>query len=164
MELMTPQGGTIFWTAVTFIALLLMLWKVAWKPIIQGLAERETKIRESLEAADRANIKVQEALANQQQVIATAKKEALEIVEKNRKTAELVKDEIIQKANAEAAAMLANAKREIELSRDKAVEDIRNIAVELSMAATRQLIGKALDKSEHESLIQNSIKRMEKVN
>jgi len=92
------------------------------------------------------------------------KKEAMDIVEKNRKAAELVREEIIQKANADAAAMLTNAKREIELSRDKAIEDIRNLAVELSMAATKQLIGKALDKSEHESLIQNSIKRMEKLN
>jgi len=164
MELMTPQGGTIFWTAVTFVILMLILWKVAWKPIIQGLAERETKIRESLEAADKANQKVQEALTNQQNVIAAAKKEAMDIVEKNRKAAELVREEIIQKANADASAMLTNAKREIELSRDKAIEDIRNLAVELSMAATKQLIGKALDKSEHESLIQNSIKRMEKVN
>ncbi|MBN2411322.1 F0F1 ATP synthase subunit B [candidate division KSB1 bacterium] len=164
MELMTPHGGTIFWTTVTFVALLLIMWKVAWKPIIQALNERETKIRESLSAADKAKQDVEQALANQQDLIAESKKEAQQIIEKSRNSAELLKDEILQKANAEAENMLVNAKKEIELSRDKAMEDIRNLAVDLSMAATQKLIGKALDKSEHHALIQNSMKKMEDLN
>ncbi len=164
MELMTPHGGTIFWTTVTFVALLIIMWKIAWKPIIQALNERETKIRESLFAADKAKQDVEQTLANQQDLIAESKKEAQQIIDKSRKSAELLKDEIIQKANAEAENMLANAKREIELSRDKAIEDIRNLAVDLSMAATQKLIGKALDKSEHQAIIQNSMKKMEDLN
>ena len=164
MELMTPHGGTIFWTTVTFVALLLIMWKVAWKPIIQALNERETKISESLNAADRAKQDVEKALANQQDLIAESKKEAQQIIDKSRKSAELLKDEILQKANKEAEHLLANAKREIELSRDEAIKEIQNLAVDLSMAATQKLIGKALDKNEHKALIQSSMKKMEDLN
>jgi len=164
MELMTPQGGTIFWTTVTFVALLLIMWKSAWKPIIQALNERETKIKESLNAADKAKQDVQLALENQQNVIAAAKKDAQEIIDKSQKSAEMVKEEIIEKAKTEAENMLTNAKREIELSRDQAIEEIQGMAVELSMAATKKLIGKALDKSKHEALIQDSLKKMEDMN
>jgi len=164
MELMTPQGGTIFWTTVTFVALLLIMWKSAWKPIIQALNERETKIKESLNAADKAKQDVEQALADQQDLIAVSKKEAQEIIDKSRKSAEMVKEEIIEKAKTEAENMLTNAKREIELSRDQAIEEIQGMAVELSMAATKKLIGKALDKSKHEALIQDSLKKMEDMN
>jgi len=164
MELMTPQGGTIFWTTVTFVALLLIMWKSAWKPIIQALNERETKIKESLNAADKAKQDVEQALADQQDLIAVSKKEAQEIIDKSRKSAEMVKEEIIEKAKTEAENMLTNAKREIELSRDQAIEEIQSMAVELSMAATKKLIGKALDKSKHEALIQDSLKKMEDMN
>ncbi len=164
MELMTPHGGTIFWTTVTFVALLLIMWKIAWKPIIQALNERETKIRESLNAADKAKQDVEKALANQQDLIAESKKAAQEIIDKSRKSAELIKDDVLQKANAEAENMLANAKREIELSRDKAIEEIQNLAVDLSMAATQKLIGKTLDKSDHNALIQESMKKMKDLN
>ena len=164
MELMTPHGGTIFWTTVTFVALLLIMWKIAWKPILQALNERETKISESLNAADKAKQDVEKALANQHDLIAESKKEAQQIIDKSRKSAELVKDEILQKANTDSENLLANAKREIELSRDEAIKEIQNLAVDLSMAATQKLIGKALDKSEHKALIQNSMKKMEDLN
>ena len=164
MELMTPHGGTIFWTNVTFVALLLIMWKIAWKPILQALNERETNISESLNAADLAKQDVEKALASQQDLIAESKKEAQQIIDKSRKSAELVKDEILQKANSDAENMLANAKKEIQVSRDEAIKEIQNLAVDLSMAATQKLIGKALDKSEHNALIQNSVKKMEDLN
>ncbi len=164
MELMTPHGGTLFWTFVTFVILLLILSKVAWKPILQGLAERETKIKEALEAAETAKREVQDASGKQEEILDQARKEAQDILAKSRKSAELVKDEIIEKANSEAQGMLETAKREIELSRDKALEDIQALAVELSMAATQKLIGKSLDKSEHETIIQSSLKKMEDMN
>ena len=56
MDLMTPEGGTIVWTAITFILLLSVLYKVAWKPILSTLEERELKISDSLKAADQARI------------------------------------------------------------------------------------------------------------
>ena len=153
MELLSPHSGTIFWTIVTFVLLLFILGKLAWKPILQMLDERETKIRESLAEADKARAEAQVAMAEQSKAIDAAKKEAQEMMSKGRKAAETAKEEIIEKANQEAEHIIAKAKREIELSRDKAMEEIRDLAVNLSMAATAKLIGQSLSKEDHKKFI-----------
>ena len=155
---MTPSGGTIFWTVVIFVLLVLVLGKVAWRPILQTLEEREKKIKESLEQAEKARIAAQKTLGEQSQIIEAARKEAQEILVKTRKAAEVSKDEIVKRANAEAEQLIAKAKHEIELSRDKAIEEMRDLAVELSMSATQRLIGRSLNKQDHESLIEDSLK------
>jgi F-type H+-transporting ATPase subunit b len=164
MELMTPAGGTIFWTTLTFLLLLFVLTKVGWKPILSMLDEREKKINESLELAEQAKIASQKTLAEQTQILDAARKESQEIMARNRKAAETTKDEILKKANAEAEQLIAKAKREIDLSRDKAMEDIRDLAVELSMNATAKLIGKSLDAKDHQSLIDESLEKLGTLN
>jgi F-type H+-transporting ATPase subunit b len=164
MELLTPQGGTIFWTAVTFAILLIILGKLAWRPILEMLDEREKKISESLEQAEIARAEAEKTMAEQNKIIEAAKKEAQEILNTSRNAADSTKEEIVQKAKQEADQLLNKAKREIELSRDKAIEEIRDLAVELSMTATTKLIGKSLDEKEHKALIEQSIKNIGDLN
>ena len=164
MELMSPDPGALFWTIVTFICLLLILRKVAWKPILQTLDEREKIIQDSLNEAEKARREAQKTLNEQSEILEKARKQALEMIEKSRKTAETAKEEIISKAGAEAQQMLERAKREIELSRDKAIEEIKDLSVELSMAATAKLIGKSLNEKEHKAIIQESIKKLGDLN
>jgi F-type H+-transporting ATPase subunit b len=164
MELLTPQGGTIFWTAVTFMILLIILGKLAWRPILEMLDEREKKIRESLEQAEIARAEAEKNMAEQNKIIKAAKKEAQEILNKSRSAAESIKEEIVQKAGQEADQLVDKAKHEIELSQKKAIEGIRDLAVELSMTATTKLIGKSLDEKDHKELIEQSIENMGDLN
>jgi len=164
MELMTPEGGTLFWTALTFIVLLIILRKVAWTPILHMLEEREHRIKESLDKADKARIEAERTLAEQTQIIATAKKEAQEIIGKSQKSAESVKEDIVKQAHLEAEKMIQKAKRDIELSRDRAIEDIKDLAIELSMTATEKLIGRTLDEQDHKKLISESLAKLEDMN
>ena len=80
MELLTPSLGTLFWTSATFVILLLILKKVAWGPILQTLAERETRIKEALEKADTAQKETEEAMAKNQELLDNAKKELASLV------------------------------------------------------------------------------------
>ncbi len=161
MELLTPNLGTFFWTAVTFVLLLVILKKVAWGPILQTLAERETRIKEALEKADAAQKETEEALAKNQKVMDEAKKEAQDLLNKSRKTADTTKEEIIQKAHSEASAMLEKAKREISLEGEKAVDEIRKQTAELSVMIASKLIGKTLSQKDHQDVIDDSLKQME---
>lgn len=164
MELMTPQGGTIFWTTLTFLLLLFALTKLGWKPILGMLDEREKKINESLALAEEARVASQKTLAEQNQILDAARKEAQEILARNRKAAEVTKDEIIKKASAEAEQLIARARKEIDLSRDKAMEEIRDLAVELSMNATSRLVGRSLDARDHQALIDESLQKLGELN
>jgi F-type H+-transporting ATPase subunit b len=159
MELMTPSTGAIFWLILTFAALLYILRKLAWKPLLQMLDEREGQIRASLEQAEKAGQEAKKTLAEQSAILDAARKEAQEILAKARQAAEVTKAEVVQKATAEATQVAERAQREIQLSRDKAIADIKALAVELSMAATSKLIGKSLDKKEHEKLISESVQK-----
>ncbi|RMF70569.1 MAG: ATP synthase F0 subunit B [Calditrichaeota bacterium] len=164
MNLLTPEPGTLFWTAATFILLLFVLKKMAWGPVLQALAEREKRIKEALEKADAAQRESEQAMAKNQEILDAAKREAQELLVKSRKTAEATKEEIIQKAQAEAANMLEKAKREISLEREKAVEEIRNQAAELSVMIASKLIGKTLSQEDHKAIIDKSIKNMLEAN
>jgi len=161
---MTPEGGTIFWTAVTFVALLVILTKVGWKPILKMLDERERTIKESLEQAQKARIEAEKTLASQSEILEAARKEAGDIIARARQSAQEAREEIVVKARSEGDKLLQRAKREIELSRDKAIEEIRDLSVDLAMAATQKLIGKTLNKEDHQKIIQESLSELGDLN
>jgi len=160
MNLLNPEPGTLFWTAATFILLLLILKRMAWGPILQTLAEREKRIREALEKAEATQKEAAAAMARHQESLEAAKREAQDLLAKSRKTAEAVKEEILQKAQTAAANILERAKREINLEREKAVAELKKQAAELSIMIASKLIGKSLSKDEHKKLIEQSIKEM----
>lgn len=160
MNLLTPDTGTIFWTAVTFLALLWVLKKLAWAPLVSALDERENRIRESLEKAEQSRAEAEQALAKYQEMLENARQESQELIAKGKKTAESMREELIQKARAEAEALLERAKREISLEREKAVDELKKLAVDLSLAATEKAIGKALTPKDHEMLVKQALKDM----
>ncbi len=162
--LLDPHWGTLFWTALTFVLLLVILKKLAWTPILQTLAERERRIREALEKAEATQKETEAAMAQHQANLEAAKREAQELLAKSRKTADAAKEEILQKAQAEANSLLERAKREISLEREKAVEEIKKQTAELSVQIASKLIGKSLSKEDHKQLIEESLKKMVQVN
>ena len=160
MELMTPATGTIFWTAVTFVALLFILQKIAWKPILQSLDDREQKITESLKEAENIKRMSADLIRQQGEIILEARQIAKETVNNAVKAAETINDDMVEKAKGEAARMVDKAKKDIELSKDKALLEIQILAVDLSMSATEKLIGKSLDVQAHKQIIRDSLNKL----
>ncbi len=158
--LLKINPGLIFYTVVTFLLLVYILKKLAWKPILGALEEREKRIQESLESAEKARRESEELLQKQRDMLESARKEAQQILDQSRKAAEATRQEILANARAEAEQMLERAKREIALSRDKAIEEIRNLAVDLSIAAASKVIRKTLSREEHRRLVEEAIQEM----
>ncbi|NOZ55232.1 MAG: F0F1 ATP synthase subunit B [Calditrichaeota bacterium] len=158
--LLNVNTGLIFWTVVTFLLLLLTLKKLAWSPILGALQEREKRIQEDLERAEKAREESERLLEEQRQMLQKARQEAQEIIERGRKAAEAARQELLAKSKEEAEQLLEKARREIELSRDKALEEIRNLAVELSLAAAQKVIRKELDPDEHRRLVEEALQEM----
>lgn len=164
MDLMTPESGTIVWTIITFVLLSIILYKIGWKPILAMLEEREQRIKESLQTAERAREEAEKKADERQQIIEEARKEANDIINAARKSADSVREDIIQTAKAESEKMLDRAKNEIEMSRDKVMHDMRELAIELSMQATEKLISKNLSKEDHDAMVRAAMARMEQLN
>lgn len=158
--LLKINPGLIFYTVVTFLLLLFILKKLAWKPILGALEERERRIQESLESAEKARRESEALLEQQRQVLEEARKEAQQILEQSRKAAEATRQEILTSARQEAQQMIEKAKREIALSRDKAMDELRKLAVDLSIAAAAKVIRRSLDREEHRKLVEEAIQEM----
>ena len=122
MDLITPGFGLVFWTAITFIFLLVILGKFAWKPILGAVSEREEGIKAALASAENARKEMENLSADNDRIlqaaIAAEKKAAVAdlkhvVAELSISIAEtVVREELADKAKQEklVKSMLENAK------------------------------------------------------
>jgi len=159
-NLLSVNTGLIFWTVVTFLLLVFILYKLAWKPILSAVENREKRIQESLDRAEQAQKEADEKLETYQKMIAEAKQETQEIIAKGRKTAESLREAIVSKANEESSRLVENAKKDISLEREKALEEIRNLVVDLSMSAASKLVERSLTDQDHKKIVESYLKEI----
>lgn len=160
MDLLSPDSGLIFWTVLTFILLLLILKKFAWKPILKTLEDRENKIKVAISKSEQSQKEAEKLLEQQKELLEKARKESVGIIDESRKNAEKFRKQIVEQAHLEAENILERAKQEIKLSKDAAIDEIKQHAVDLSFAAAQKIIGKTLTKDQHFNLIKKTIKEL----
>ena len=159
--LVQPDPGLFIWTIVTFLVLLALLAKFAWKPLLQALESREETIRKSLDDAQQARQELERLNQESAQMIAKARQEADAIVARSRTDAERLKEDMRQEARAESATIVKNAERQIQLETGRALEQIRHEAVDLSIAIASKVIGRNLSKDDNERLIEDALRQVE---
>jgi F-type H+-transporting ATPase subunit b len=153
--------GLFIWTIATFLVLLTLLAKFAWGPLLKALEERQATIRKSLEDAQLARQELERLNQEQQRIIASARAEADTIVSQSRSDAERLRQELRESARAEAANIVKNAERQIELQTHQAIRQIRQEAVELSVAIASKLLARNLTKEDNEKLIDEALRQLE---
>jgi len=149
--------GNAVWTLVTFLIVIWILGKYAWRPILNGLNKREAFIRDSLEQARRDREEADRKLAEHTAQLNEARDEASAIVEEARRDAEVVKRTIQDETRKEADAMLARARREVQHARDTAVRDLYDLAADLATEAAGRIIHRHLSPADHAELVRESI-------
>ncbi len=159
--LFTGDLGNIIWSLLTFFAVLVVLGKFAWGPILRALQKREDFIRDSLEQARQDRQQAEARLGEYTDKLNAASVEGIAIVQEARHDAEEVKRKIEEDAKAEGAAMIERAKREIGLATDTAVKELYSLTARLSTEVASRIISKELDSREHERLITESIKEFQ---
>ena len=162
-SIFTGDLGNIFWTLATFLAVVVVLGKFAWPPILDALQKREEFIRDSLQQAKTDRESAEARLKEFEQRLQSAREEATGIVEEGRRDAEVVKRVIEATARQEAGAMLERAKREIGIARDTAVRDLYDLSGELATNIASRIIRREVDSAAHERLISESIDELVKL-
>ncbi len=155
--------GNVIWTLITFLAVVFVLGKFAWGPILNGLKAREDFISKSIKDAEDANKRAAALLAEHEKKMDDARAEASAIVDEGRRDAEVVRKELQAKAKAEADAMLERAKREIGIARDTAIRDLYNLGSQLATDVAGKIIAKELNPADHQRLIQESIDELNNI-
>ncbi len=153
--------GLIFWTIITFIAVLVILKRAAWKPLVQALVSREEKIRTALDDAERAQQEAQRLLEEHKRQIARAEVESQRIIKEGREMGERVKAEIVEKANASARNLIDQAKDEIRREKESALTQLRTEVADLAIGVAAKLIDQNLDNAKQRQLADAAIKELQ---
>lgn len=144
MELITPGIGLIFWQTVTFLVVLFLLNRFAWKPILRSLNEREGRIEDSLRAADRARLDMQNLKAENEKLLAQARVERdkmlKEAAEAGNRLVEMAKEKATQEGNR----MIEQARETINNEKNKAMTEINNQAAILSIEIAERILKREL--------------------
>jgi F-type H+-transporting ATPase subunit b len=145
------------WTIITFLVLVFLLNRFAWKPLLKALDERRATIEKSVDDAKRATAELQQVQEESARLLAQARSEAAGIVTRSRADADRFRDEMRHKAQEDAAAIVKNAEKEIQLETARALAQIRTEAVDLSVAIASKLLRRNISASDNEALIQEAI-------
>jgi F-type H+-transporting ATPase subunit b len=159
--LVQADPGLFIWTIVTFLVLLALLAKFAWRPLLAALDSRQETIRKSLDDAQQARQELERLNKESAEIIRTARIEAESIISQSRADGERLREEVKQKARAEADHIVRNAERQIQLETGRALQQIRREAVDLSVMIASKIIQRNLSREDNERLIDDAIKQVE---
>ena len=149
--------GLFVWTILTFLLLLTVLAKFAWKPLLKMLKDREELIRSSLEDAEKAKKKLERLNAEGEAIINQARSEAQSILSEGKAVAAKLKDETLDVAKEQAKQIASEAEKQINIEKDKAIAEIKSEVVNLSMSIAEKLINKNISPEDNKALIDESL-------
>jgi len=159
--LVQPDPGLFIWTIVTFLGLLFALKKLAWGPLLAALEARQNEIRTSLDNAQKARQELERLNQESTAIINRARVEADQIIVSSRADADRLREDMKQKARAEADGIVKTAERQIQLETARALQQIRAEAVDLSVMIASKLIQKNLTKEDNERLIEEALRQVQ---
>ncbi|MFM8573547.1 MAG: F0F1 ATP synthase subunit B [Pirellula sp.] len=145
---------------LVFLALLAVLYALAWKPLMQGLDLREKLISSQIEDARVASEQAAAKLKEYEGKLAQAAVQAQEMVVQARKDAEHVAEKIKAEATANAAHMVDRARSEIETAKQAALNDLSQKSTDIAFNLARKVIGRELKTSDHEQLVKDALGRL----
>ena len=159
MGFVTPDYGTIIWMVIIFGITLYILKKFAWKPILTALKDRETTIAEALSAADNARKEVEGMKANQEQIMAEARREKDVILKEARTIKDKILSEAKNQAQAEGQKILEATRQQITAEKTAAINEIKTQIVDLSVLVAEKIIQKEIkEKNDQEELVNSLLK------
>jgi F-type H+-transporting ATPase subunit b len=159
--LVQPDPGLFIWTILTFLGLLWLLAKFAWRPLLQALETRQELIRKSLDEAQEARRELERLNLESAQILKEARVQADAIITQTRSDGERLREEMRQKARGEADNIVRTAERQIQLETARALQQIRHEAADLSVMIASKLLQRNLTREDNERLIEDALKQVE---
>ena len=159
--LVQPDPGLFIWTILTFLVLLGLLAKFAWRPLLAALEARRQLIAKAIGDAEQTKRELERVQHESLAILAKARVEAEGILSRSRADADAFREELRQKAIADASAIVKRAEREIQLETNRAVEQLRREAVDLSLAIATKLLQRNVTRDDNVALIDETIKQID---
>lgn len=164
MDLLTPSIGLIFWMTISFIVLLLILGKYAWKPILKALENRENSIQKSLDEAKNAREAMAKLTSQNEQILKEARMEREAILKEAREIKDKIINDAKDAATAESNKIIQSAKETINAERISAINQIKSEVADLSVDIAKKVLQKELSSPEEQKKLIDSLVNQAKLN
>lgn len=155
--LVQPDPGLFFWTILTFLVLLWSLRKLAWKPLLELLNNRENAIRTSLDDAEKARVELETLHEKSEKLIVDARVEAQSVIADGKVMAEKLREDILDRAREKSDTLVRNAELRIEAEKEKVLKEIKAEVADMSLSIASKLIGKNLSREDNTALIRKAL-------
>ena len=154
--------GFAIWILISMIAFIFVMMKYAVPPIMKALNEREAKIKDSLESAEKALAKAEQVSKDNQKALREAEARAQQIRKEALEEAELLRTERIAKAKDEATQIIEQARASIEQEKKQALTELRQEVAHLAIKSASMIIDAELDNDKNNKLVDNYITDLSK--
>ena len=155
-------SSLIFWEILSFAILFFVLYKYAFPGILSALEEREKKIKDSLDEAERHRSEAEQKLKEYEAKLNTAAKEAEGILAATKERAQRLMEENEQRMTAEAERIRGDATREIDQERRKAIQDIRTQTTEMALMVAEKVVQRSLNEADHRKFADEALEALSK--
>ncbi len=152
-SLFSGTFGDSLWTVIAFIVLVVVLGKVAWKPLLSGLNARQSYIERELKSAEDSRIRAEHMLDDYKQ-------QGLAVVRQATEQAQLYQHQAAEKTREETLAIRRRAHEEIESARTTALEDLWRQTGDLLLHVSGEVLGRALTEEDTQRLIDEAVARV----
>ena len=159
--LVQVEPGLAIWTILTFVVLVFLLAKYAWRPLLNALDARQETIRKSLEDAEQARLAAEDANKNSEQILKQARTEAEAIIAASRAEADKLREEMRQSANANAESIIREARAQIEVETGRALRQIRGEIADISVDIATKLIRRNCSREANMDLIEEALNQID---
>lgn len=155
--LLEPAVGLIFWTTLTFILLLILLGKFAWKPILNAIKTREEGIEKALASAESALNDMRELKSNNEKILADARNERDALIKEAREAKDAIINEAKVKAQKDADRIMSSAREQIVNEKNAAVSELKNQVASLSIEIAEKILRSELSTDEKQKALVNNL-------
>ena len=151
-----------YWTALTFLILIVVLGKFAWGPILQMLETREKTIAEAIESAKKERLAAEAASAEMKATLQRAQAESAELIRRNQQEVAAAKVELMAQAKKESDDLLQAARKTIEEEKRQALAELRAQTVDLAIDAANRLVQMNMDEKKQKQLVEEYLSQLPK--
>jgi len=155
-------SSLIFWEIVSFVILLFVLYKFAFPGILSVLEEREKKIKDSLDQAERHRSEAELKLKEYEAKLNSAAKEAEGLLTAAKDRAQRLMEENEQRMTVEAERIKGDATREIDQERRKAIQDIRAQTTDMALMVAEKVVQRSLNEADHRKFADEALEALSK--
>jgi F-type H+-transporting ATPase subunit b len=159
-----PEKNEIIWGSLAFLVLLVAMWKWGVPAVKNMERAREERIRNDLEAAERAHSEADAEKTQYERQIADSRNEAGRIIEEARQSAEVVRADLIARAEQEAVEIRERAQGDIANQRAQALAQLRDEVAQLSIDLASRIVERNLDNETNRQLVESFLEQTARSN